>query len=117
MPDSLPRWLPGVWRRLYRQVAQPAGVQRPPREGTCSNGHVIRVPELERRLLDELKALLLARGVLPQAVAEYHRERKRLAGEATSRRAELERRIATLNNEIAASSTPSPRAGPTLTSR
>jgi site-specific DNA recombinase len=70
-------------------------------KATCSNGHIIHVPDLNRRVLDGLKARLLVPGALAEFVAEYHRERTRLAGEATSQRAELCRHIGSLGKEIA----------------
>ncbi len=69
-------------------------------KGTCTNGHTIRVPELEKRALDGPKAKLLSPARVEEFARVYAEERKRLAATSSSRRAEMERRLARLDREI-----------------
>ena len=46
--------------------------------GTCTNNRTVRVPDLERRVLEGIKQRLLAPDAVAEFLAEYHAERKRL---------------------------------------
>ncbi|CAA7621083.1 recombinase family protein [Magnetospirillum sp. UT-4] len=67
----------------------------------CSNGHTIRIADLEQRVLDGITAKLLAPEVLAEYLKTYHEERKRLQVESGRRQADLKKRLPALEKEIA----------------
>ena len=70
-------------------------------KGTCENRRVIRVSEVEERVLDALQHHLLAPEVVATAVEAYRAERSRLAHERAQCRVGLDRELAETRRKIA----------------
>lgn len=68
--------------------------------GTCENGRTVRRAELERRVLEGLKAKLLAPAVLREALREYHEERTRLRRREQHRERAIAKQLPALSREI-----------------
>lgn len=69
--------------------------------GTCSNNRTVRVPDLERRVLEGIKQRLLAPDAVAEFLAEYHAERKRLNAKMRHDRQQIGTRLANLERQIA----------------
>jgi site-specific DNA recombinase len=69
-------------------------------KGVCTNGRTIRLAELERRVIDGLRARLLAPEPIAKLVLEYSAERARLHEVDRRQRGELGRRVAQLGQRI-----------------
>jgi len=68
--------------------------------GTCRHSRRYYVAEIERMALAGLREHLLSPAALDRFLETYRAERKRLAGEGTSRRQSLERRAAEIARKI-----------------
>jgi site-specific DNA recombinase len=68
--------------------------------GNCANTTVIRVDELERRVLDGLQRRLLAPDAIAAYLQEYHTERSRLHAAERRRSGDLRRRQAEIAGEL-----------------
>ena len=66
----------------------------------CENGHIIRFPDLERRVLEGLKDKMLSKERMADFARAYQEERKRLAGDRHAEIDRLERKAATLDRQI-----------------
>lgn len=69
-------------------------------KGTCSNGHTIRMAELERRIFRALRRELERPEVMTAYIAEFHAEMKRLSGEHQAARARAETRLAGIARRV-----------------
>jgi len=69
-------------------------------QGTCDNGRTVLLAEVERRVLDGIKAKLLAPDVLRVALKTYNDERRRLRDTELGRRREIAKRLPGLGREI-----------------
>lgn len=69
-------------------------------KGTCDNGRTIRVPDLERRVLEGIKQRLLAPDAIADCLAEYHAERKRLTAKVRQERQQIEKRLGAIERQI-----------------
>lgn len=69
--------------------------------GTCENNRTVRVPDLERRVLEGIKQRLLAPDAVAEFLAEYHAERKRLNAKMRHDRQQIGKRLANLERQIA----------------
>ncbi|BAV64109.1 recombinase family protein [Sphingobium cloacae] len=69
-------------------------------KGTCGNGRTIRVPDLERRVLDGIRQRLLAPDAIAEFLAEYHAERKRLTAKVRQERQQIEKRLGAIERQI-----------------
>jgi site-specific DNA recombinase len=68
--------------------------------GTCTNGGSSKRADIERRVLDGLRAKMLHPEALRAAVQAYHEERRRLADERTMQRRDHGKRLANMSAEI-----------------
>lgn len=62
--------------------------------GTCTNGHTIKVPELEARVLGALRERLLSPVVFAEYAKEYRAAMREARDEVTARRLTIERELA-----------------------
>ncbi len=69
-------------------------------KGTCENNRTIRVPELERRVLEGIERRLLAPEAIAEFLREYQAEQRRLRTEAIRHRREADRRASALDRQI-----------------
>ena len=68
-------------------------------KGTCDNGRTIRMPDLESRVLADIKSELLEEDALRTFLDEFNAERKRLQKEICKRHAELATKVAKLTQQ------------------
>ncbi|MEF2071920.1 recombinase family protein [Consotaella aegiceratis] len=68
--------------------------------GTCTNNRTVRVPDLERRVLEGIKQRLLAPDAIAEFLTEYHAERKRLNAKLRRDRHQIDKRLGILDRQI-----------------
>jgi DNA invertase Pin-like site-specific DNA recombinase len=77
------------------------GCARRARQGTCTNSRGIKRQELERRVLDGLRASLVTPDLVAEFVAEYQAEWNRLQGERRVAAGQRDRRLADVKRRLA----------------